>query len=632
MTQPSSFFTLCLVILCSGICFQIYGRFYFLDDCDETFNYLEPLYQLFSAWTGDGCSSSQTGHNEGVSYAFTKERPGFQPWEYAGQFHMRSYIPLWITWEYLHAFTTWLPDALLGYFGLIGEPQDLNKNNGFSIFFLLRAVLAAVSTLALSYLLYTLKKHADRGYPSKDDQNIRMTLSTSNRLSLRGAIFPHPCIWITFAILFVLSPIAYPSTVTFLPNTASMVFSMIALACFFNGSKMTWITIQALSLFFGWPYHVIVTSVVPGLYMFLWAKPRGTLLQFGVHIGYATILLAMLSMIFIIIDGSSWFYNQSTWAVPAPLQAIIYNVSFLRQLLNADPSSLNYHGPELYGTEPFWWYLRNLVLLKHISLPFLLLSPIILLVSPGLIPSSKIRCLIINVVFSLGVFSLQPHKEARFLYGLYPEIVLVTAISVHVFFQSILSKIITDKSLRRKWLGVFFIAFITISLWRMYTLNEYYRGPISLMEDLHVKASQGRILDTSHIKSPEINICMGSGWYRFPSHFLLPSNIHGKNVKLGFFNSSTTCMLPQYFSTKPNALSRTVSTLNNYNKADPAQFISESSCHYILDTATALPSKSWEPVMCSRLLDHGSTSLIHRLFYISDRFSSFTDFCIWKPL
>lgn len=94
-------------------------------------------------------------------------------------------------------------------------------------------------------------------------------------------------------------------------------------------------------------------------------------------------------------------------------------------------------GPELYGTEPWYFYIKNLFLNFNIILPLALLS------LPGLAithafdykrlgfvrhatdqssPYTLLAIRLAPLYIWLGVLSMQPHKEERFMYPIYPLI------------------------------------------------------------------------------------------------------------------------------------------------------------------------------------------------------------------
>ena len=111
-------------------------------------------------------------------------------------------------------------------------------------------------------------------------------------------------------------------------------------------------------------------------------------------------------------------------------------------------------GDELYGIEPVSYYLRNLVLTMGPAAVVGALSPVGLVlhwsvsapmdvvhVSAAPVDQTDgINCLI-AIWFSgamwLGLLFSRPHKEDRFLYPAYPAILLMTAVTVNAFVQTV---------------------------------------------------------------------------------------------------------------------------------------------------------------------------------------------------
>jgi alpha-1,2-mannosyltransferase len=101
-------------------------------------------------------------------------------------------------------------------------------------------------------------------------------------------------------------------------------------------------------------------------------------------------------------------------------------------------------GPDLYGTEPWYFYLLNLSLNFNILLPMALFSLPALaityridrrrlgtaLLSAEL--SSPFRLLALRLLpfyTWLGIMSIQPHKEERFMYPVYPLVCFNAAVT-----------------------------------------------------------------------------------------------------------------------------------------------------------------------------------------------------------
>jgi alpha-1,2-mannosyltransferase len=104
-------------------------------------------------------------------------------------------------------------------------------------------------------------------------------------------------------------------------------------------------------------------------------------------------------------------------------------------------------GPELYGSEPWHFYIFNLLLNFNILIPFALFSLPALSVTyfvdrkrlgataPGPDQSSPFVIMAMRLsplYLWLGVLTTQPHKEERFMYPAYPLICLNAAICLYL--------------------------------------------------------------------------------------------------------------------------------------------------------------------------------------------------------
>jgi alpha-1,2-mannosyltransferase len=104
-------------------------------------------------------------------------------------------------------------------------------------------------------------------------------------------------------------------------------------------------------------------------------------------------------------------------------------------------------GPGLYGTEPWYYYLFNLSLNFNILLPMALLSLPSLAITykidrrrmgnavPSAEQSSPFRLLALRLLpmyVWIGILSIQPHKEERFMYPAYPLVCFNAAVMAYL--------------------------------------------------------------------------------------------------------------------------------------------------------------------------------------------------------
>jgi alpha-1,2-mannosyltransferase len=306
-------------------------------------------------------------------------------------------------------------------------------------------------------------------------------------------------------------------------------------------------------------------------------------------------------------------------------------------------------GPDLYGTEPWYFYLLNLSLNFNILLPMALFSLPALAVTcridrrrlgiaiPSEEQSSPFRLIAIRLLpfyIWIAIMSIQPHKEERFMYPVYPLVCFNAAVTTfllrgwievayikitkspyrvgHSFWGDGLTADRRHQASRSQLFRlstlsiVLFTAFI--SLTRILALWKYFHTPMTivyqfekhevprllnvtglletplpppeLLEEYRRKLVENREdeqrIDLSPVKDFELRICYGKEWYRFPGHYLVPDGI-----RVDWIKSEFDGMLPAHFYEAHNGIrSRTLGTrhvpvgLNDLNKEEPMHYVS----------------------------------------------------------
>ena len=330
-----------------------------INDCDEVFNYWEPLHYLT--------------HNH-----------GFQTWEYSPDYAIRSWMYIAI-----HAVLTF-PARLLPAFGGSSKTAE---------FYFLRILLGFVAAVC------------------------------GTRLHGKVAAVLHPHVATAFVLITALSPGNFHAPIAFLPSSFALYASLLGCAAFMDwrGGLRTaqGIFMFGIGALLGWPFAAALTLpfIVEEFYLGLLNDKDGRVAFFWRITDGITRYLVLMGLQ-MAVDG--FFYKRVaivSWNI------VRYNIF----------SSKTSAGPEIYGTEPWHFYLRNLALNFHVFLPLALLAIPLLLVqhyfrTPGALKASWLR----GVVFTtplylwLAIFTLQPHKEERFMYPAYPFLALNAAISVHI--------------------------------------------------------------------------------------------------------------------------------------------------------------------------------------------------------
>lgn len=259
----------------------------------------------------------------------------------------------------------------------------------------------------------------------------------------------------------------------------------------------------------------------------------------------------------------SLFYGKLVF--PA-LNAILYNVL-------SGPGK----GPNIFGTEPWHFYFKNLLLnFGFWLLPATVALPAILLRQRssekpwGSIEKWRHLTLTVPFYVWLTIFSLQPHKEERFLFPVYPFLMMNAAISLHyfmIYFGSQNSHAIFNKlpaRLRLLLIFAYYIAAIATGIARTCGVIDAYIAPASIYLELQKQAIPGN----------SQTFCLGKEWYRFPSSFFVPSTIQS-----GFIQSDFTGLLPgKYEESKGHGLLLSGTRaypkgMNDMNLQDPGKFV-----------------------------------------------------------
>jgi alpha-1,2-mannosyltransferase len=296
-------------------------------------------------------------------------------------------------------------------------------------------------------------------------------------------------------------------------------------------------------------------------------------------------------------------------------------------------------GPDLYGTEPWHFYILNLVLNFNILTLLALLSlPILMATSYfdyNRIASTKPSVQESSPYFLIGIrlapfylwtltLSLQAHKEERFMFPVYPLLCFNASVTLYLlrgWLEKLYAKITSPyqvccpidgndtrtNSLQasksyavRSMATNVLVASAVISFLRIAALFQYYHAPMAIaihFENIELprllnatnllpptppnsKSGRNENVDLSPIKQFGLRLCIGKEWYRFPGHFLVPDG-----VEVRFIKSEFDGLLPQPFppSTGISPLwpwdgMRVIPEgLNDLNKENTAYYVSHTS-------------------------------------------------------
>ncbi|CAD7092870.1 unnamed protein product [Hermetia illucens] len=491
----------------------------YITDCDETFNYWEPLHYMIY------------GH-------------GLQTWEYSPQFALRSY-----TYLMVHAVPAWV-------YNKIFEPSPL------LVFYFVRCMLGLGCAVVECYLYKAISRefgiHIGR-------------------------------LWLIFQLFSVGM---FISSTALLPSSFSMYFTGAAMAAWWHQKYTLAVFFIAISALLGWPFAALL----------------------GVPIALDMLFRRKMLKTFVI------------WA------------------------AISDHGPNLYGVAPLSYYLINGFLNFNIVWLFALMTPVMLVIDYFFVPAKSKSTLnyphylsLAPLYIWLAVFFIQPHKEERFLFPIYPLISLCGAITTDII-QKLYFRV-KDLVLRMRngshYLDhTMFVAFVVmiattlLSMSRIFALYRNYHAPMDLLMELNTFKSS-----TSFRNEQIYNICIGKDWYRYPTSFFLPS----RNFRIRFLKSEFDGMLPAYYSDEENATAIVHDYFNDMNREDMRTYFDYQKCHFLLDLDLgrytelepnyAAKTKEWTMMKSFPFLNAERSHQIFRAFYIpfvSDNFIQYGSFNLLK--
>jgi alpha-1,2-mannosyltransferase len=500
---------------------------------------------------------------------------GFQTWEYSPVYAIRS-------WAY-----TGLHATITGLFSRHVPGMDLPAGHTVQ-FYVLRGILAIFCA------------------------------GCETRLFTKISQLMNPRVAIIYMMITATSPGFFHASISYLPSSFAMYFVMLSMAAFMDwrgGLRTTqgifWMAVGAC---FGWPFAaamIIPFLVEEALLGALADWEDRVALLYRLLNAAACCLLAVAAQVAV----DTIAYRKLVFV---PLNIVWYNV-------------FGANGPDLYGVEPWHFYLRNLFLNFHVWVVLALLSmPLLVsqhfLRAKGATKASSLRGVVYLVPFYLwlAIFTLQPHKEERFMYPAYPALALNAAVAFHIILANLGSTdskdFISKIPVHLRLLGILSFVIISLGLSAFRTVGTItaYGAPLEIYSPLQ----------TTNISREGDILCLGKEWYRFPSHYLLP-----KTMRAGFIKSEFSGLLPGEFSESLGTYSGTWRVplgMNDENREDMGKYTDLDRCDFIVDSD--LPSTfssplepnyikdeaHWEKVQCLPFLDAASTGLLGRLGWIPE--------------
>ncbi|XVF78799.1 hypothetical protein PTKIN_Ptkin14bG0166100 [Pterospermum kingtungense] len=445
-----------------------------IHDCDEVFNYWEPLHYLLY-------------------------KSGFQTWEYSSEFALRSYL-------------------YIIFHKLVGLPASwLFADEKVRVFYAVRLFLGFLSVIS----------------------DATLVVAVSRKYGKRLASY-------ALAMLCLASGCFFAST-SFLPSSFSM-YAMSLSSGLFLLEKPAWaVAVAATGVILGWPFSILAFLPVT---LYSLAKQFKQAFLAGAVTSIALLALSVL------VDY--YYYQRWTSSV---FNLLVYNV------LGGGES-------HLYGTEGALFYIRN----GFNNFNFCFVLALLFL---GILPIARKKyapdlLIVISPLYIwLAFMSLQPHKEERFLYPIYPLVCVAASAVIESFPDIFRDKynpydnsiiVMIAKILRPVALSLILCA----SHARTFSLINGYAAPLEVYKILehHDDAGTGSVL------------CVGSEWHRFPSSFFVPNYIS----EVRWIDDGFRGLLPFPFNATLGGTSAAPPYFNNKNKALDEQYLQDlQACTFLVE-------------------------------------------------
>ncbi|KAF9225513.1 glycosyltransferase family 22 protein [Gyrodon lividus] len=280
-----------------------------------------------------------------------------------------------------------------------------------------------------------------------------------------------------------------------------------------------------------------------------------------------------------------------------------------------------------------------------------------------------------------AILTVQAHKEERFMFPAYPLICFNAAVTVYLLRGWIeVAYVSVTKSPFKASRSIIFsmttlsiiVASGLVSISRILALWHYYHAPLSIFSGLEafelprllnatgllpplpagVEESDRPSIDLTPLKEFDLRLCLGKEWHRFPGHYLVPNG-----VSVDFVKSDFEGLLPAQFKSVADTKNEpwwdrggcriAPAGLNDLNKEVHGYYVPVETCDYLVDldfpwypTSSqhepryAMDEKTWQRVLCLPFLDASHSSLLTRTLWVPGAWwqskNEFGDYCLLK--
>lgn len=586
-----------------------------ISDCDETYNYWEPLHYLIH------------GH-------------GFQTWEYSPQFSIRS-------WAYIliHTFPAWVASKVF----------TLDKRPGF---FAIRAAFAFLSSYCEAKLYRAIADHinlrAARYF-------LAISLFSAGMWNASTAFLPSSFALhaITLAYSYILEPVSSK------PEASKRTFN--AVLCIATAVILGWPFVGVLAL----PFVFEELSMSGEDEIMPASRPVWAMRRFQRLFNSSIIALVLIALPVFLIDSLA--YGQLVFV---PLKIILYNVfptpGSGPELYGVEPwyhyvlsLGLNFNLVSILALAslPCLWLTKTFSPTVGLRLGTRLRH------AHQSTASSLLLIRLAPLYIWIAILSQQPHKEERFMYPIYTLISFNAAVTLSLmrgWFEDAFVKATASpyRAGRTSLFGLFtrtiLATTIVISAARIFAIQRYYHTPLDIVfhfqyKELPVRAIQSypsfykslklntslpilealefaeETVDLSVLKKERLRVCIGSEWYRFPTNFLVPDVVEVRFVEGGFKGQLPGRFLDHekvlknersevealdrvwpWLGTRKNG-----SQFNSLNLAESDRLTDIETCDYLigLDHEIRNPNQ-WDIKKCEKIIDNERSNRLTRLVWI----------------
>ncbi|KAG7099645.1 hypothetical protein E1B28_001471 [Marasmius oreades] len=282
----------------------------------------------------------------------------------------------------------------------------------------------------------------------------------------------------------------------------------------------------------------------------------------------------------------------------------------------------------------------------------------------------------------LWILTIQAHKEERFMFPAYPLLAFNAAVTLYLirgWMETVFIQV-TKSPYRASRTTIFstftasvLITTSVISVSRILANWNYYHTPLSIFHHLESTElpwllnttgllpplpstlshrPEDYVVDLAPIKEFNLTVCIGKEWYRFPGHFLVPNG-----VKVEFIQHDFHGLLPGHFP-EPSGAPPTrwwprpqtriqPEGLNDLNMEEPSHYVPVESCTHLIDLdfpenpiesplepRYTIQTETWERAKCLPFLDARRSPLLTRVLWApGERWrnaNSWGDYCLLR--